>query len=179
MRERATALLLLAALAAPAAPLGIRLRGDAFAPAERVATPEAGQAIALRFGVPLGELELDAPWSDFRGQTIPPGVYGLRYALQPRLKEHAGADAIRDFALLVPAELAAASGTKRPEEWIAASRLASGTSHPAVMALVPWSGEGAPPAETRIGDYRVEFRSLGDLAIGFVVAGRAAVEEAF
>ncbi len=178
MRERAAEALLALGLAAAAV---ISPRAEPWNETERISEKEMepGQRVALAFGARLGEVTLTETWSDFRGTLVAPGRYGLRYALQPRLKEHVGADAIRDFALLVPAELSTANEARRPEEWIAASRVASGASHPAVMALLPWTGETSPPAETVLGDDIVQFRSIGDLSIGFVVAGRAVVEEAF
>ena len=88
--------------------------------------------------------------------------------VQPRLKDHAGRDTIRDFALLVPRGLPPAT------DWIAASRRVSGTRHPAVLALTPWSGSGAPPASPAREDaWTVVYHRIGDLVVGFVVVGRA------
>jgi hypothetical protein len=157
-----------------AAIAAIAPRTHAWRDGERVAETEPGQRFPLASGVLLGEIALAADWSDYRGQPIARGRYELRYAVQPRLKDHAGADAIRDFALLVPRGLPAST------DWIAASRRISRTRHPAVLAIVPWEGSGAAPAEAvREADRTVLYRQVGDLMVGFVVAGRAPPPEAF
>src|SRR5206468_6113091 len=62
---------------------------------ERVQLPiEPGSLIALA--------SWDSPWIDYRGQTIPPGLYALVYAIQPQFKAHRGVSEFRDAALLVP-----------------------------------------------------------------------------
>jgi len=135
---------------------------------ERARETEPGQQVPLAAGALLGEVVLATEWTDFRGQLVRAGRYELRYALQPRLKDHAGADAIRDFALLVPKGLPATT------DWLAASRQVSRTRHPAVLALVPWAGTGAPPAQpVRAGELTVLYRGVADLTVGFVVLGRA------
>ena len=173
-RTRARTLLAAWAWAAAAwagGPVELLPRTEPWAAAETIApgAREAGQVFALHSGARLGEVVLGERWLDFRGQPIAPGRYGLRYALQPRLKEHVGADAIRDFALLVPLEAEA------PSDWIAASRTVSGTAHPAVMALVAWQGAGPPPRELHEEDPNrlVLFRTVATVTLGFVVLGRA------
>ena len=192
MRERiapASALSTLVALAALVVTPGraestgveLRARDAALRTEERLAPAaiDAGQRVPLAAGTLLGEIAFAAPWSDFRGQTISPGRYGLRYGLQPRLKEHAGADAVRDFALLVPAESAAVAEALPLDRWIEASRHVSGSRHPAVLALVTWTGTGSPPDAPVIENGRTTlFRRVGDLALGFVVDGRAETPDA-
>lgn len=156
-------------------PVEVRPREGPWSGTERIgeAARAPGQRFALRDGARLGEVVVREGWTDFRGQAIPSGRYALRYALQPRLKEHAGADAIRDFALLVPAT----DDGSRP--LLEASRLVSGTHHPAVMALVAWQGEGVPPAELHetSPERLVVFHDIRGLTIGFVVIGRAPAPE--
>jgi hypothetical protein len=182
MREAAVAVALaLAAAPIVAAEIELRARRAPFAVGERLGASavEPGQLVPLRDGTPLGELVLDAEWSDFRGQRIAPGRYALVYALQPRLKEHAGADVIRDFALLVPREALEAGGETPLDILIAASRRVARTSHPALMALL------AGGDESRLAEARglvlegVEYHRIDWLALGFVVAGCAAEPEAF
>jgi hypothetical protein len=153
----------------------IRPRREPWLPKETIdeATRGPGQGFALRDGALLGEVVLRERWTDFRGQKIEPGRYALRYALQPRLKEHVGADAIRDFALLAPA----VDDGSTP--LLEASRRVSGTGHPAVMALVAWQGAGEAPAELHQENPErlILFRDIGGLTIGFVVMGRAPAPE--
>ncbi len=91
-------------------------------------------------GALVGALELERAWRDYRDGVVPPGLYTLRYAVQPILKEHAGTSAYRDFLVLVPAAVDDGSAGA-PERWIAASRGVAAPAHPAVLALVPASGE--------------------------------------
>jgi hypothetical protein len=70
---------------------------------------------ALGDGNVVGRLKLTKPWRDFRAREVPPGEYVLRYRIQPKLKDHAGTSAYRDFLILEP----------------------SPDGHPFVMALVP------------------------------------------
>jgi hypothetical protein len=178
MRESRRRLVVAAALAAIAVAaaradgaLELAPRTEPWREGERVAPAarEPGQLLALRAGARLGQVVLHERWFDFRGQPIAPGRYALVYALQPRLKEHVGADAVRDFALLVPAAF------EDGQDAIAAARRVSGTPHPAVMALLPWVGEGDPPAELHeeSPDRLVVFRTVASVTLGFVVLGRA------
>jgi hypothetical protein len=180
--SRAAAVVLLVAGAARAESVVVDPRREALRADERLAADavEPGQRVALRDGTPLGELELATPWRDFRGQSIAAGRYGLRYALQPRLKDHVGVDAIRDFALLVPAVEAAPDPEVGVAAWIAASRRVSATAHPAVMALLAWEGAEPPPTPRREdGGLSVEYLEVGGLVLGFVVAGEVEARDAF
>ena len=152
----------------------IVLRSEPLADSERLEPMhrEQGQRFGIAFGTRLGTVDLAQPWIDYRGQTIPAGHYGLRYALQPRLKDHRGADADRDFALLVPEAAGKPDQPRTPDQWIEASRQVSGTHHPAVMSLRPWEESSPPPASpVARGEMLVVFRTMGDLVMGFVVRG--------
>jgi hypothetical protein len=136
---------------------------------------EPGQRIALRPGAWLGEVELFTAWRDFRDQEVAAGRYELCYALQPRLKEHAGVDAIRDFGLLVARPAAAGRGCLG--DWLAASRRVSGTGHPAVIALI------ASDAVTAWSRDRPTWRLLetevGGVPFTIVTSGHVEPTEAF
>jgi hypothetical protein len=128
-------------------------------------TPDAGSAFSFQRssyaivpGTLIGAVEVLDVWTDARGQPIRPGVYTLRYALQPLTKDHHGVSAGRDFLVLVPAARDR-SPAVRPDfdELVAASRLASGTGHPAIIALVPLSDD--EPDTIRLGQFRVRLVS--------------------
>ena len=92
-------------------------------------------------GEPLALVTLLQPWQDFRAQTVPPGTYVLRYAVQPLLKDHAGTSPWRDFGIL--------TGTQQ-------------SRHPYVVALV------APEDATFVLDLKgvrvgVQFEGTGEL----------------
>src|SRR5713226_755022 len=95
-------------------------------------------------GTLLGAIRFSGPGADRRGQTIKPGVYTLRYSLQPLNGDHLGVSPQRDFLVLAPAaddkDLNAAPNF---DALMAMSRKASGTPHPAVLSM--W-GAGASDA---------------------------------
>lgn len=101
----------------------------------------AGPAAAVLFpflapGELLGAVRYVAEGGDYRDQAIEPGVYTVRYGLQPINGDHLGVSPYRDYGLLVPAR----SDTK-PEP-VAQKTVekqsveAAGTNHPAVLMLV-------------------------------------------
>jgi hypothetical protein len=139
--------------------------GDRLPPRGR----EPGQRLGLRTSVWLGMMEVEGGWADFRGQRIGGGSYDLCYALQPRRKDHVGLDAIRDFAVLVPATPQRAEACAG--QWLNASRGVAGTGHPAVLALL----SADEFAQSRIGqpDWVVAWLAVAGETIGFVVVGQA------
>ena len=84
----------------------------------------------------VGVLNLPKGMVDFRGQTIPAGVYTMRYQLLPQDGNHMGVAPNPDFLLLVPA----ISDPDPQQNYIyrklvALSAKTTGTNHPAVIAL--------------------------------------------
>lgn len=137
----------------------------------------SGQRVALRTATWLGRLATDGRWTDFRGQRVPAGEYELCYMLQPRLKEHVGHDAHRDFAVLVPAPR---QGGDRAcaGDWLGAARAVTATGHPAVLALLP--AADADELASREPEWRLRRASVGGLDLALVVRGQAgSPEEAF
>jgi hypothetical protein len=88
-------------------------------------------------GALVGAMKLDAASSDFRGQKIQPGVFTLRYMLEPVDGNHQGVSDYRDFLLLVPASLDTSAAVMPTADLLNLSRKASGTGHPSVWSLVP------------------------------------------
>jgi hypothetical protein len=89
-------------------------------------------------GTLVGVLDLPAAWSDFRGQSIKPGVYTLRYELIPQDGNHMGVSTYRDFVHLIPAAKDTDPSKVLPfKDVMQLSRLATGTGHPAVLVLDP------------------------------------------
>lgn len=88
----------------------------------------------------LGVVRFVAEGHDFRDQTIAPGVYTLRYGLQPVNGDHLGVSTYRDYGLLLPAakdtDLAPLARKKLETQ----SAETAGSSHPAVLMLL-----GVPP----------------------------------
>lgn len=91
----------------------------------------------LQEGELLGALRYTGEGHDYRDQAIAQGVYTLRYGLQPLNGDHLGVSPYRDFALLLPAAkdtTLAVPPKKKLEEQSAES---AGTSHPAVLMMLP------------------------------------------
>ena len=101
---------------------------------------------ALNNGTVLGVLGFPSAAADFRGQTIKPGYYVMRYALIPQDGSHMGVYATRDAVVLSPV----ATDTEVTkdlafDDLVKLSRLASGTPHPAFLVMSPVSeGQSFP-----------------------------------
>ncbi len=84
----------------------------------------------------VGVVRFPQGMSDFRGQSLPPGVYTLRYQLLPQDGNHMGVAPNPDFLLASPV-----ANDSRPEQsyvfkkLVALSARSTGTNHPAVIAL--------------------------------------------
>jgi hypothetical protein len=127
----------------------------------------------------IGVAHFTAAASDYRGQSISPSFYSLRYALMPNDGNHLGVAPSRDFLLLVP--VAADPGPDalpKFQDLVALSRQASGTKHPAPMSLVP-AESAAAPAVTKddeghsIFTTSVHLSSGEEVPIALVVRGTA------
>lgn len=116
--------------------------------------------------------------SDFRGQPIKPGSYGLRYELLPDDGNHMGVAPNRDFLLLTPlADEKDPSAQLSSEQLVALSAKVSGTAHPAVFSMVPPDGDTFPAIYKNDDGFYVFVVKLkttsGELPIGLVVKGQA------
>ena len=123
---------------------GIRVLNDSGDPYAEIWLAKALNAVAkapgsdvLYSGIPegsfLGVWRFVHKGSDFRGTSIKPGLYTMRYELMPADGNHMGASQYRDFVLLLPvAADENPSEALKFEQAVALSRKASGTGHPAV-----------------------------------------------
>jgi hypothetical protein len=110
-------------------------------PEERVTLP------MIPKGALMGVLRVVTPTSDSRGQTIPGGVYTLRYGVVPNDAKHEGAAPQRDFLLLLPA-----SDDQSPDTIADAAALmkqsakVAGTPHPVAFSV--WKAQSDFPGFT-------------------------------
>jgi len=89
----------------------------------------------------VGVISFPKPTTDFRGQSIKPGVFTLRYAVHPNDGNHLGISPNRDFLLMVPvAADQDATASFSFEDLVKMSKKASGTNHPAGLSLVSVEG---------------------------------------
>jgi hypothetical protein len=104
----------------------------------------------LAEGELIGALEFVGEGHDFRDQTVPRGVYTLRYGLQPVNGDHLGVSEFRDYALLIPAakDTAVAAIPKKTLE--KQSSESAGSNHPTILLLVAAPKDAKPePATVR------------------------------
>ncbi len=84
----------------------------------------------------LGVVKFIAEGHDFRDQSIPPGVYTLRYGLQPVNGDHLGVSPFRDYGLLLPASKDVDLALLARKKLETQSAETTGASHPAVLMLI-------------------------------------------
>ncbi|MGH9774876.1 MAG: hypothetical protein ACRD50_07995 [Candidatus Acidiferrales bacterium] len=109
------------------------------------ATPDQGLGILygqLSVGELLGAIQFPSEVIDYRNQHIKPGVYTLRYGLQPVDGNHQGVSDYRDFLLLAPAAEDTQPAGVAEKDLFDLSRQATGSKHPSVWSLV--ASDGAP-----------------------------------
>ena len=128
---------------------------------------------AIPLGALVGAIRFPAQGADRRGQPIKPGVYTLRYALQPLNGDHLGVSPQRDFLVLVPAgddkDLNAAPNF---DALMAMSRKASGTPHPAVLSMGS-AGASDPAGFAKQGENDwVLTRKIGGAPISVILVGK-------
>jgi hypothetical protein len=125
----------------------------------------------------VGIVKLAQGMSDFRGQSIAAGLYTLRYELLPQDGNHMGVAPNPDFLLASPA-----ADDSRPEQLfvprklVALSAKATGTGHPAVIAL---DAAGEPSSVVKQEDGSIVFTVELSIAgrkqkLGIVIKGTAA-----
>ena len=84
----------------------------------------------------VGIVQFAQAFRDFRGQTVPAGLYTLRYQLLPQDGNHLGVAPNPDFLLATPAAADAHPDEDYPyKKLVALSAKSTGGSHPAVFAL--------------------------------------------
>jgi hypothetical protein len=105
----------------------------------------------LAEGELLGAVKFAAEGHDYRDQPITPGVYTLRYGLQPVNGDHLGVSVNRDYVLLVPAAKDTETADLPRKRLEQRSAEAAGTTHPAVLLLLA-APEKLPDSPTMVND---------------------------
>lgn len=125
----------------------------------------------------VGVVSFPQGMSDFRGQSLPGGIYTLRYQLLPQDGNHLGVAPNPDFLLASPA-----AADSRPEQsyvfrkLVALSAKSTGGNHPAVIAL---ESAGDPESVVKTDHGTIVFSaavpsSTGTETLGIVIRGSAA-----
>jgi hypothetical protein len=151
--------------------------------------PTPDTSLGVNFGqIPQGALvavvKFDVQGADYRNQPTKPGVYTMRFGLQPVNGDHQGVSPYRDFLLAVPATLDTTTAPIPTDTLYNLSKKAAGTGHPSVWSLVP--ADDAPPTLPAIvhqqedtDQWVVFFQAplATPVKIGLVVVGHAAESE--
>lgn len=127
--------------------LWLRTRIPAQATAEQLKNGLSAREIPE--GTLLGVVQFSALFKDSRKQDIAPGVYTLRFALQPDIGDHAGTVPHPEFVLLIPAADDAAPGPREVKDVLKLSKAATNGDHPAVMLLFPVNASESATKITR------------------------------
>jgi hypothetical protein len=125
-------------------------------------------------GTLLGVIRFPVKGEDRRGQLIIPGLYTLRYSVDPVDGAHQGVAPQRDFALMTPiADDPDPNSTPGFEALVQMSRKASASPHPAVLSLESPAGSAFPALVTEgdTPDWVLCVR-VGDVKIAIILVGK-------
>jgi hypothetical protein len=132
----------------------------------------------LKPGSLLGVVKVGHDWLDYKNKPVRPGLYTLRYGIQPADGNHIGVSAFRDFGLLLPlAEDPDPTVIFEYADLVKKASLASGTPHPSVIGLFPLGQEIQGPglAENEEGQPILTVQ-IGALGFGLVLEGHGEIE---
>ena len=124
-------------------------------------------------GTLIGAVRVSGEFKEIRGKVVKPGVYTLRYGLQPQNGDHLGISTFRDFVLLSPAALDKDPKILGFDGVVALSKEVIGTAHPASLSLdPPEDAPGAPLStyQNELGHEGVVLQ-IGALKFGLIVSG--------
>ncbi len=131
-------------------------------------------------GTLIGVIHFPAATTDFRGTSLKPGYYTLRYGTMPQDGNHMGANPYRDFLVLSPVSADAQLNTiSNFDSLMKLSEKSTTTGHPAVMSLVPATGSTFPSVvQTGDGYTAVQVKLGGSkaLPIALVVVGQTTAQ---
>lgn len=122
----------------------------------------------------VGAVRVSADYRDIRGRRIKPGVYTLRYALQPANGDHLGVSPYREFLLLSPASVDTAPAATGHQGAVDLSKLTTGASHPSVWSIEPPEPSGSPldSYTNEAGHVGVIVEIAGALKVGLILIGK-------
>jgi len=106
-------------------------------------TPSNTELYPFQVGQLFGVIRYTNNGQDFRGREVPPGVYTLRYGLQPVDGNHLGTSETRDFLLLLPAKEDTNPQPMSETEMFELSPKVTATTHPTMLSMLKADGEVA------------------------------------
>jgi hypothetical protein len=127
-------------------------------------------------GTLVGAMQLPERFKDIRGRNIKPGVYLLRFALQPQNGDHLGVSPHREFLLATPAAEDTDPAALGHDPAVELAGKTINITHPAVFSLDPPAAQEAPGTvvQTPDGFTSVVFEvpgPQGALKFGLVLIG--------
>jgi hypothetical protein len=138
--------------------------------------PASGFGIRMKTipeGALIGVVNFPGGGSDFREQSIPAGVYTMRYGLHPEDGNHMGVAASRDFAVLTPVDK-----DTDPAKNIAFKELVTmtktvGNPHPTIVRLEMAESSDTPHLWQDDSEHWVLDLDVVGEPVGFVVHGHS------
>lgn len=136
--------------------------------------------ISLAESTLIGVITFSKATTDFRGQSVKPGSYTLRYALHPADGNHMGISPIRDFLIMLPVAMDAnPDASFKFEEMAKMSTKVTGTNHPGVLSLVQIDKAPVVPnisqddSNHTVFSASIKSQSGAVIPIAFIVKGHA------
>jgi hypothetical protein len=128
---------------------------------------------SVESGTLVGAMRVSGEFKEIRGKAVRPGVYTLRFGMQPQNGDHLGISTFREFVLISPAAIDTDPKVLGFDGVVALSKEVIGTAHPASLSLDP--PEDAPGAA--LSTYTNEHGhdgvvlQVGSLKVGLIVSG--------
>ncbi len=124
-------------------------------------------------GAFLGVVEFPEKGSDYREQSVPPGIYTIRFGLHPEDGNHMGVAPSRDFGLLAPVAKDLEVSRNYDFDGIVELSADVGNPHPTVARLQLPEGDSGPNLwENDYGHWVLDLPAAGTV-VGIVVEGHA------
>ena len=129
-------------------------------------------------GTLVGAMRVTGAFKEIRGKVVAPGVYTLRFGMQPQNGDHLGISPFREFLVLSPAAVDTDPKMLGFDGVVELSKQVIGTSHPAALSLDP--PEDAPGAvlstyKNESGHDGIVFelprKPAGTIKFGLIVSG--------
>ena len=124
-------------------------------------------------GAFLGVVSFPEKGSDFREQSIPSGIYTLRFGLHPENGDHMGVAPSRDFAVLSPVDKDLEVEKNYDFDALVELTAEVGNPHPTVARLELPEGDDAPHLWENDYEHWVLDLEVAGEVVGIVVYGHA------
>lgn len=146
-------------------------------PLENAPEQLAVKYTALKPGTLVGVIRYHAKGGDYKNQSIPAGLYTLRYGIQPEDGDHQGVSETKDFLLVCPASADASPQVVAGEDLVKLSAKTLGKKHPAALWLVKPGDEKLPriskEEEGKRWVLECDLPAVKPLRLGLVVVGKS------